>query len=91
MNDDELIEELMKEIAPIPIKRKGSKKRLFRCTFYEKSAGLHAESTIVVEFFAPFPIDERVNYEKMAKEQLLSDLRHTHYFAIRDLEPVELK
>lgn len=91
MNDDELIEELMKEIAPIPIKRKGSKKRLFRCTFYEKSAGLHSNSTIVVEFFAPFPIDERVNYEKMAKEQLLSDLSSTHYFAIRDLEPVELK
>ena len=91
MNDDEIIEELMREIQPPRIKRKGSKKRLFRCTFYEKSAGLHAESTIVVEFFAPFPIDERLDYEKMAKEQLLSDLSSNHYFAIRDLEPVELK
>ena len=83
MNDDEIIEELMREVQPPPIKRKGSKKRLFRCTFYEKS---NPSTSIVVEFFAPFPIDERLDYEKMAKEQLLSDLSSNHYFAIRELK-----
>mgnify|MGYP003111974209 CR=1 FL=1 len=88
MNDDELIEELMKEIAPVPIERKNSTKRLFRCTFYEKS---NPTTSIVVEFFAPFPVDERLSYEKMAKDQFVDDVSSGMYFAIRDLEPVELK
>ena len=86
--DDEIIEELMREVQPPPIKRKGSKKRLFRCTFYEKS---NPSTSIVVEFFAPFPVDERLGYEKMAKDQFVADVSSGMYFAIRDLEPVELK
>tara|TARA_R110002126_G_scaffold105316_1_gene239511 strand:- start:343 stop:609 length:267 start_codon:yes stop_codon:yes gene_type:complete len=88
MNDDELIEELMRELQPPPIERKGSTKRLFRCTFYEKS---NPTTSIVVEFFAPFPVDERLSYEKMAKDQFVDDVSSGMYFAIRDLEPVELK
>jgi len=88
MNDDELIEELMKEIAPVPIERKNSTKRLFRCTFYEKS---NPTTSIVVEFFAPFPVDERLSYEKMAKDQFVDDVSSGMYFAIRDLEPVEVE
>ena len=88
LTDDQIIEELMREVQPPPIKRKGSQKRLFRCTFYEKS---NPSTSIVVEFFAPFPIDERLGYEKMAKDQFVADVSSGMYFAIRDLEPVELK
>ena len=88
LTDDQIIEELMREVQPPPIKRKGSQKRLFRCTFYEKS---NPSTSIVVEFFAPFPIDERLGYEKMAKDQFVADVSSGMYFAIRDLEPVEVE
>ena len=90
LTDDQIIEELMKEIAPVPqpeVMRKTSK-RLFRSTFYEKN---NPTTTIVVEFFAPYPVDERLSYEKMAKDQFVADVSSGMYFAIRDLEPVEVE
>ena len=59
--------------------------RLFRATFVDA----FSQNTIVVEFDAPFPIDEQVDYKKLATQRLGEMIRNGQV-KIRDVEPVEL-
>ena len=59
--------------------------RLFRATFVDA----FSHNTIVVEFDAPFPIDEQVDYKKLATQRLGEMIRNGQV-KIRDVEPVEL-
>jgi hypothetical protein len=43
----------------------------------------------VVEFDAPFPIDEQVDYKKLATQRLGEMIRNGQV-KIRDVEPVEI-
>ena len=59
--------------------------RLFRATFVDA----FSHNTIVVEFDAPFPIDEQVDYKKLATQRLGEMIRNGQV-KIRDVEPVEI-
>ena len=59
--------------------------RLFRATFVDA----FSHNTIVVEFDAPFPVDEQVDYKKLATQRLGEMIRKGE-IKIRDIEPVEL-
>ena len=59
--------------------------RLFRATFVDA----FSHNTIVVEFYAPFPIDEQVDYKKLAIERLGEMIRNDQV-KVRDIEPIEL-
>ena len=59
--------------------------RLFRATFVDA----FSQNTIVVEFDAPFPIDEQVDYKKLATQRLGEMIRNGQV-KIRDVEPVEI-
>ena len=59
--------------------------RLFRATFVDA----FSQNTIVVEFDAPFPIDEQVDYKKLATQRLGEMIRNGQE-KIRDVEPVEI-
>ena len=59
--------------------------RLFRATFVDA----FSQNTIVVEFDAPFPVDEQVDYKKLATQRLGEMIRNGQV-KIRDVEPVEL-
>ena len=59
--------------------------RLFRATFVDA----FSHNTIVVEFDAPFPVDEQVDYKKLATQRLGEMIRNEQV-KIRDIEPVEL-
>ena len=59
--------------------------RLFRATFVDA----FSHNTIVVEFDAPFPVDEQVDYKKLATQRLGEMIRNGQV-KIRDVEPVEL-
>lgn len=59
--------------------------RLFRATFVDA----FSHNTIVVEFNAPFPVDEQVDYKKLATQRLGEMIRNGQV-KIRDVEPVEL-
>tara|TARA_B100001287_G_scaffold169403_1_gene142514 strand:+ start:847 stop:1098 length:252 start_codon:yes stop_codon:yes gene_type:complete len=61
------------------------KTRLFRATFVDA----FSHNTIVVEFNAPFPVDEQVDYKKLAIERLGEMIRNDQV-KVRDIEPVEL-
>ena len=61
------------------------KTRLFRATFVDA----FSHNTIVVEFDAPFPVDEQVDYKKLATQRLGEMIRNGQV-KIRDVEPVEL-
>ena len=58
--------------------------RLFRATFVDS----FSQNTIVVEFDAPFPVDEQVDYKKLATQRLGEMIRNGQV-KIRDIEPVE--
>ena len=58
--------------------------RLFRATFVDS----FSQNTIVVEFEAPFPVDENVDYKKLATQRLGEMIRNEQV-KIRDIEPVE--
>ena len=58
--------------------------RLFRATFVDA----FSHNTIVVEFDAPFPVDEQVDYKKLATQRLGEMIRNGQV-KIRDIEPVE--
>ena len=59
--------------------------RLFRATFVDA----FSHNTIVVEFDAQFPVDEQVDYKKLATQRLGEMIRNGQV-KIRDVEPVEL-
>ena len=59
--------------------------RLFRATFVDA----FSHNTIVVEFDAPFPVDEQVDYKKLATQRLGEMIRNGQ-IKIRDVEPVEI-
>jgi len=59
--------------------------RLFRATFVDA----FSHNTIVVEFDAPFPVDEQVDYKKLATQRLGEMIRNEQV-KIRDIEPVEI-
>jgi len=59
--------------------------RLFRATFVDA----FSHNTIVVEFEAPFPVDEQVDYKKLAIERLGEMIRNDQV-KVRDIEPIEI-
>ena len=59
--------------------------RMFRATFVDA----FSQHTIVVEFEAPFPIDDEVDYKKLAVQRLGEMIRKDEV-AIRDIEPIEI-
>ena len=59
--------------------------RLFRATFVDS----FSRNTIVVEFHAPFPVNEEVDYKKLAIERLGEMIRNDQV-KVRDIEPVEI-
>ena len=59
--------------------------RIFRATFLDS----FSQNTIVVEFDAPFPVDEQVDYKKLATQRLGEMIRNGQV-KIRDVEPVEI-
>lgn len=59
--------------------------RLFRATFVDA----FSHNTIVVEFDAPFPVDEQVDYKKLATQRLGEMIRNGQV-KIRDVEPIEI-
>ena len=59
--------------------------RLFRATFVDS----FSQNTIVVEFDAPFPVGEQVDYKKLATQRLGEMIRNGQV-KIRDVEPVEI-
>jgi hypothetical protein len=59
--------------------------RLFRATFVDA----FSHNTIVVEFDAPFPVDEQVDYKKLATQRLGEMIRNEQV-KIRDIEPIEI-
>ena len=59
--------------------------RLFRATFVDS----FSQNTIVVEFDAPFPVVEQVDYKKLATQRLGEMIRNGQV-KIRDVEPVEI-
>lgn len=59
--------------------------RLFRATFVDA----FSHNTIVVEFDAPFPVDEQVDYKKLATQRL-GEMIQNGQVKIRDVEPVEI-
>jgi hypothetical protein len=62
-------------------------KRKFRATFLDKK---HPECQITIEFDAPFPVDEEVDYTNIAFKEFLR-LINTRDIKIVDVEPVEVK
>ena len=62
-------------------------KRKFRATFLDKK---HPECQITIEFNAPFPVDEEVDYTNIAFKEFLR-LINTRDIKIVDVEPVEVK
>ena len=58
---------------------------MFRATFVDS----FSQNTIVVEFEAPFPIDEQLDYTQLAVERLGEMIRDGE-IKIRDIEPIEL-
>ena len=59
--------------------------RLFRATFVDS----FSRNTIVVEFEAPFPIDDEVDYKKLAVQRLGEMIRKDEV-KVRDIEPIEI-
>tara|TARA_Y100000004_G_scaffold161178_1_gene189096 strand:- start:198 stop:449 length:252 start_codon:yes stop_codon:yes gene_type:complete len=59
--------------------------RMFRATFVDS----FSQNTIVVEFEAPFPVDEQVDYKKLATQRLGEMIRND-LVKIRDIEPIEI-
>ena len=59
--------------------------RLFRATFVDA----FSQNTIVVEFEAPFPIDDEVDYKKLAVQRLGEMIRKDEV-KVRDIEPIEI-
>ena len=59
--------------------------RLFRATFVDS----FSQNTIVVEFNAPFPVNEEVDYKKLAIERLGEMIRNDQV-KVRDIEPIEI-
>jgi len=59
--------------------------RLFRATFVDS----FSHNTIVVEFEAPFPVDEQVDYKKLATQRL-GEMIRKDLVKIRDIEPIEI-
>jgi|TARA_R100000734_G_C3252728_1_gene53762 hypothetical protein len=59
--------------------------RMFRATFVDS----FSQNTIVVEFEAPFPVDEQVDYKKLATQRLGEMIRND-LIKIRDIEPIEI-
>ena len=62
-------------------------KRKIRATFLDKK---HPECQRTIEFNAPFPVDEEVDYTNIAFKEFLS-LINTRDIKIVDVEPVEVK
>jgi|TARA_B100000212_G_scaffold42142_1_gene27252 hypothetical protein len=59
--------------------------RMFRATFVDS----FSHNTIVVEFEAPFPVDEQVDYKKLATQRL-GEMIRKDLVKIRDIEPIEI-
>ncbi len=62
------------------------KDRLFRATFVDAA---NMDCQITIEFKAPFPIDEEVDYAKVAQVKFNHLIRIGH-IKVRDVEPVEV-
>ena len=58
--------------------------RLFRATVVDVASG----SNFIIEFLAPFPVQDAVDYKQIAIENLL-DLIKQGVIKIRDIEPIE--
>ena len=62
------------------------KDRYFRATFMDAA---NMDSQITIEFQAPFPIDEKVDYAKVAQLKF-NHLINLEHIKIRGIEPVEV-
>ena len=58
---------------------------LYRATFYDS----FSQHTIVVEFKAPFPVSDEVDYKKLATQRL-GEMITSGEIKVRDIEPIEL-
>lgn len=61
------------------------KKRYFRATFVDAAC---VDMQITVEFEAPFPVSESVDYSQLALRSFLEEVSAGH-IKIRDIEPIE--
>tara|TARA_R100000329_G_scaffold108621_1_gene89215 strand:+ start:193 stop:405 length:213 start_codon:yes stop_codon:yes gene_type:complete len=61
------------------------KKRYYRATIYHAAC---VDMQITVEFLAPFPRDESIDYSDLALRALLEEVALEHV-KIRDIEPIE--
>ena len=61
------------------------KKRYFRATFVDAAC---VDMQITVEFEAPFPLDESIDYSQLALRSFLEEVSAGH-IKIRDIEPIE--
>ena len=62
-----------------------SKKRYYRATFVDAAC---VDMQITVEFEAPFPVDESIDYSQLALRSFLEEVSAGH-IKIRDIEPKE--
>ena len=62
------------------------KDRLFRATFVDAA---NMDCQITIEFKAPFPIDEEVDYAKVAQVKF-NHLINIEHIKVQDIEPVEV-
>lgn len=60
--------------------------RWFRATFLHAA---YLDSSIVIEFEAPFPVHPGVDYEKLAMRAFEHEVAINH-IKIRDVEPIEI-
>ena len=61
-------------------------KRNFRATFQDASC---PDMQITIEFEAPYPIDEQINYSDLASHAFQEKVAIGHV-RIRDIEPIEI-
>jgi len=60
-------------------------KRYFRATFQDAA---YPDMQITVEFEARYPMDEQIDYSKIAIDSFTALVREGH-IKIRDIEPIE--
>ena len=61
--------------------------KYFRATFYDAAC---TESTIVIEFRAPFPVGEETDYKAIAIKEFIK-LIGLGQIKVRDIEPMEVE
>jgi len=61
-------------------------KRYFRATFVDAAS---TDMQITIEFEAPFPITEEIDYSQIAIDSFTALIKEGH-IKIRDIEPIEV-